>query len=60
MPDGAPDRINNVENVYLDPTDGPLTVDVLAHSLPGDGVPGSGDATDQDFALVISNAVPAS
>ncbi|MDP9405665.1 MAG: S8 family serine peptidase [Actinomycetota bacterium] len=57
VPDGAPDRVNNVENVYLPAGDGALTVDVRAHNLPGDGVPGSGDATDQDFALVVSNAV---
>jgi len=29
---------------------------VRASSIAGDGVPGNGDTTDQDFALVISNA----
>jgi subtilisin-like proprotein convertase family protein len=28
----------------------------VARSLGGDGVPGNGDALDQDFALVVSNA----
>jgi hypothetical protein len=32
-------------------------VSVSAFGLPADGVPGVGDQTDQDFALVISNAV---
>ncbi len=29
---------------------------VRATALGGDGLPGSGDASDQDFALVVSNA----
>jgi subtilisin family serine protease len=53
---GASDTLNNVENVYLPHTSGPLAVTVTAANLIGDGVPGSGDATDQDFALFISNA----
>ena len=53
---GAPDRLNNIENVWLDTApNGPYTVSVKAAALPGDGVPGSGDTTDQDYALVISN-----
>ena len=53
---GAADRLNNVENVYLQqPGSGPLTVTVTAANLLGDGVPG-GDGTDQDFALYVSNA----
>mgnify|MGYP006197559573 CR=1 FL=1 len=35
--------------------EGPLAVEVLAANLAGDGVPGNGDDTDQDFVLVISN-----
>ena len=59
---GAPgavvDRLNNVENVFLSaPGEAVYTVRVDAFNLPGDGVPFSGDETDQDFALVISNAV---
>jgi len=31
-------------------------VEVRAFNLPGDGIPFSGDGTDQDFALIVSNA----
>ena len=34
----------------------PISVRVVATNVAGDGVPGNGDATDQDFALVVSNA----
>jgi hypothetical protein len=62
---GAPDRANNVEAVFLPPAP-PLTglprtggglvdVTVTAFHVAGDGVPGSGDGNDQDFALVCSN-----
>ena len=54
---GEPDRLNNVENVFLDAASGTYTVSVGAFNLPADGVPGAGDGTDQDFALVISNGV---
>jgi subtilisin-like proprotein convertase family protein len=54
---GAADPRNNVESVYLPPgTSGRVSVTVRATTLGGDGLPGSGDATDQDFALVVSNA----
>jgi subtilisin family serine protease len=53
---GAPDGVNNVESVYLHGASGTYTVSLSAANLPGDGVPGVGDQTDQDFALVISNA----
>jgi subtilisin-like proprotein convertase family protein len=57
---GAADPRNNVENVFLPAgTTGPLTVDVTAANIAGDGVPGNADATDQDYALVVSNAAPA-
>ena len=53
---GDPDIRNNVESVYLPGgTSGRFSVTVRATNLPGDGAPG-GDATDQDFALVVSNA----
>jgi len=56
---GAPDRLNNVESVYVrSPGTKTHRIVVEATNLPGDGVPGAGDTTDQDFALVISNAVP--
>jgi subtilisin family serine protease len=58
---GTADRLDNLENVFLPAgVGGQITVRVRAHALPGDGVPGIGDATDQDFALVCTNceAVP--
>jgi len=55
---GAADIRNNVESVYLPPgTSGRVSVTVRPTSINGDGVPGSGDSTDQDFALVVSNGV---
>lgn len=56
---GNADPRDNVENVYLPAgMSGPITVKVVARNIAGDGVPGNGDATDQDFALVVSNADP--
>jgi subtilisin-like proprotein convertase family protein len=54
---GQADFRNNVENVVL-PADtaGRMSVKVVARTLGGDGVPGSGGPLDQDFALVVSNA----
>jgi subtilisin-like proprotein convertase family protein len=55
---GAADPRNNVESVYLPAgTSGNYSVTVRATTLGGDGLPGSGDSTDQDFALVVSNGV---
>src|SRR4029078_2076559 len=54
---GLADTVNNVENVFLAPgAVGPAKVRVVGISIGGDGVPGNGDTTDQDFALVIFNA----
>jgi subtilisin-like proprotein convertase family protein len=54
---GTADSRNNVENVFLPAgITGSISVRVIAANLAGDGVPGVGNATDQDFALVISNA----
>lgn len=52
---GTADALNNNENVFLPPGVGSVTVRVRATTLPGDGVPNVGDATDQDFALVCTN-----
>lgn len=52
---GAPDRRNNIESVFLPPGTGSFTLQIEAFNLPADGVPNSGDGTDQDFALVCSN-----
>ncbi|MCC7015416.1 MAG: immunoglobulin domain-containing protein [Planctomycetes bacterium] len=53
---GTADTKNNTELVVL-PTgfSGPISIKVNATNIAGDGVPGNADATDQDFALVISN-----
>jgi hypothetical protein len=59
VPGGGPDRLNNVENVFLPKANGSYSVSVSAFNLPGDGIPFSGDGTDQKFALVVSNAVAA-
>ncbi|MQB01609.1 MAG: S8 family serine peptidase [Actinobacteria bacterium] len=56
---GSADRMNNIENVFLTAPSGSYDVTIEAANIIGDGVPNSGDDTDQDFALVISNARPA-
>ncbi len=54
---GAADPRNNLENVFLPAgTGGRFSVEVIAKNIAGDGVPANSDATDQDFALVVSNA----
>jgi subtilisin-like proprotein convertase family protein len=55
---GLPDRRNNLENVFLPPGGGTFGVLVEGFNIAGDGVPGNGDPTDQDYALVVSNALP--
>ncbi len=56
VPGGSADGLNNLENVYLQNPSGLFEITVSAANIAGDGVPYNGDATDQDFALVISNA----
>ncbi len=57
---GTPDVLNNVENVYLQATTtGSVRVTISAANIAGDGVPYNGDPTDQDFALICWNCVPA-
>lgn len=54
---GFPDPKNNLENVFIaNPGAGTFTITVQAANLIGDGRPNSGDLTDQDFALVVTNA----
>jgi subtilisin-like proprotein convertase family protein len=57
---GTPDTHNNVESVALPAgTSGRLSVEVRGTNIAGNGVPnntGAADPTDQDFALVVSNA----
>jgi subtilisin-like proprotein convertase family protein len=53
---GAPDPSNNYESVFLPAgTSGAITATVTGFNIAGDGVPGTGDATDQDFAFVCYN-----
>ncbi len=60
IPGGSADQRNNVENVFLPAgVSGPFSVQVRGTNIAGDGVPGNGDATDQDYALIVSNANPA-
>jgi hypothetical protein len=55
---GSFDPRNNVENVFVPAgVSGAFAIEVIAANVAGDGVPGNGDATDQDFALVVSNGV---
>lgn len=58
-PGGTRDEANNYEAVFLPPgTQGLVEIRIQAATIPGDGVPGIGDATDQDFALVAYNFQP--
>ncbi len=53
---GNADPRNNVESVFLPAgVQGSFVITVTATNLAGDGVPGNGDPTDQDFALVCYN-----
>jgi subtilisin-like proprotein convertase family protein len=58
---GNADPRNNVESVYLPPlppgSPSRFAVKVVATNISGNGIPGNADSTDQDFALVVSNAV---
>jgi len=57
VPGGTPDRLNNVENVFLPDTEAATyRVTVRAHNVPGDGIPENQDPTDQDFALIVRGA----
>jgi hypothetical protein len=52
---GAPDRRNNLENVYLESHGSTATIIIEAAQLAADGVPYNEYDIDQDFALVCSN-----
>lgn len=55
---GSADAANNYEAVFLPAgTSGALEITVRATNVAGDGIPNSGDVTDQDFALVCNNCV---
>ncbi|HVF89165.1 MAG TPA: S8 family serine peptidase [Blastocatellia bacterium] len=52
-----PNTKDNIESVWLPAgTSGTFVVRVRASNIAGDAIPGNGDATDQDFALVVYNA----
>ena len=53
---GAADYKNNTEAVLLGPVaPSTATIRVVASDINSDGVPGFGDASDQDFALICMN-----
>ena len=48
------DGRNNVEHLRIaSPAAGEWDLSVVATTLMGDGVPGEGDLTDQDYSLVV-------
>ncbi|MGH2746574.1 MAG: S8 family serine peptidase [Actinomycetota bacterium] len=54
---GRPDRMNNVENVYVRSAGRtPYRITVDAANIIGNGLPARAGMTDQDFALVVTNA----
>ncbi len=58
---GGKDIINNVQGVRLPAgVTGPFVIRVRPTVIAGDGVPGNGVDTDQDFALVVANGREAS
>jgi subtilisin-like proprotein convertase family protein len=53
---GTADPANNTECVFLPAgTSGSFSITVRGTNIAGDGVPGNGDTTDQDFALLVYN-----
>jgi subtilisin-like proprotein convertase family protein len=57
---GVADTRNNTEAVFLPAgTSGSFSIIVRAAGINGDGVPGNGDTTDQDFALFVYNGTQA-
>ncbi|HEX6099986.1 MAG TPA: S8 family serine peptidase [Thermoanaerobaculia bacterium] len=55
---GTSDTRNNVEGIHFaaGAVSGAFSLTVRATALAGDGAQGTGDTTDQHFALVVSNA----
>ncbi|HKP87662.1 MAG TPA: S8 family serine peptidase [Blastocatellia bacterium] len=62
---GEADRLNNVESIIIPAgaipqgLGGNFKIIVRAANVAADGVPGNGNALDQDFALVVSNIAAA-
>ncbi|PTL58636.1 S8 family serine peptidase [Paraconexibacter algicola] len=60
LPGGTADPRNTLETVVLPAgTTGTYAVTVRATTIAGDGVPGDGDLTDQDYELVVDNQTAA-
>lgn len=56
VPGWPADGRNNTEGVFLAPGSvDEFVVRIVASNISSDGIPGVGDATDQDFALICSN-----
>ena len=54
VPGGSTDFMNNTEGIFLSQfPEGEFTITVTASQISDDGVPNSGDITDQDFALAL-------
>ena len=49
------DNRNNTEGIFLPSASMPIDVTVSAANLAGDGLPGNGNAIDQDFAFACYN-----
>ena len=55
---GNADARNNVESVFLPAgLQGSFEITIQANNIAGDGVPGNGDPTDQDYVLICYNCV---
>lgn len=55
---GSADPRNNLESVFIPAgVSGAFVVTITAANIPSDGVPNEAPITDQDYALVIYNAV---
>lgn len=53
---GSADSRNNTEGIFMGPTPpSEMTITVTAANISSNGLPGSGDNTDQDFALACYN-----
>jgi hypothetical protein len=53
---GEADSVNTVEAVFLPPgVTAPIEVQIIGTLIAGDGVPGVGDSSDQDFVLICDN-----
>jgi hypothetical protein len=56
---GSADDRNNTEGVFIGPTaSGVYNIRVVASNINSDGLPNSGDSTDQDFAVACYNCGP--